>query len=103
MVVPFTDNLSLETRTMETEIDVPNKDLSLKPGMYANTELQLDHRENVLTIPVQALVKDGGAVTVLVLDAQNQVQREPVQTGIQGAELVEITRGVREGDRVIVG
>ena len=42
-VVRFTRNVSLQTRTMETEIDVENKDLSIDPGMYANTQLQLAH------------------------------------------------------------
>ncbi len=103
MVVRFTDNLSLETRTMETEIDVPNKDLSLLPGMYANTELQLDHREDVPTVPQQALIKNGDNINVFVLDAQNRVQQKAVQIGIQGSELVEVTSGLNVGDRVIVG
>jgi RND family efflux transporter MFP subunit len=103
MVVRFTRNVSLDTRTMETEIDVPNKDLSLTPGMYANTELQLDHRDNVLTIPVQAVVNDGNRRTVLVVDSQNDVQQRVIQTGIQGSELVEVTGGLSEGERVIVG
>jgi RND family efflux transporter MFP subunit len=103
MVVRFTRNVSLETRTMETEIDVPNKDLSLTPGMYANTELQLDHRDNVLTIPVQAVVNDGNRRTVLVVDSQNHVQQRVVRTGMQGSELVEVTGGLGEGERVIVG
>jgi RND family efflux transporter MFP subunit len=103
MVVRFTRNVSLDTRTMETEIDVPNNDLSLTPGMYANTQLQLDHRENVLTIPVQAVVKDGASQTVLVLDSGNHVQRRTIQTGIQGSELVEVTGGLSDGERVIVG
>ena len=103
MVVRFTRNVSFETRTMETEIDVPNKDLSLTPGMYANTELQLDHRDNVLTIPVQAMVNDGNKRTVLVVDSQNHVQQRVIQTGIQGSELVEVTGGLSEGEHVIVG
>jgi RND family efflux transporter MFP subunit len=103
MVVRFTRNVSLETRTMETEIDVPNKDLSLTPGMYANTELQLDHRDNVLTIPVQAVVNDGNRRTVLVVDSQDHVQQRVIKTGIQGSELVEVTGGLSEGERVIVG
>jgi RND family efflux transporter MFP subunit len=103
MVVRFTRNVSFETRTMETEIDVPNKDLSLTPGMYANTELQLDHRDNVLTVPVQAVVNDENRPTVLVVDSQNHVQQRVIQTGIQGSELVEVTGGLSEGERVIVG
>jgi RND family efflux transporter MFP subunit len=103
MVVRFTRNVSFETRTMETEIDVPNRNLSLTPGMYANTELQLDHRDRVLTIPVQAVVRDGGKATVLVVDGQNHVQQRTIQTGLQGSELMEVTGGLNEGERVILG
>ena len=55
-IVRFTRSVNFETRTMETEVDVPNRDLSIDPGMYANTRLQLGHVENVLTIPVEALL-----------------------------------------------
>ena len=43
-VVRFTRDVNFETRTMETEVDVENKDLSIDPGMYANTQLQLEPR-----------------------------------------------------------
>jgi len=59
-IVRFTRNVSLDTRTMQTEIDVPNKDLSLIPGMYANTYVQLAHKENVLTLPLLAIQHDDG-------------------------------------------
>ena len=100
-VVRFTREVSMETRTMETEIDVENKDLTLDPGMYANTELQLQHADGVLTIPVGALVQQGGAQVVYVLDSQNRVRIRPVQVGLQGALLAEIQRGLQQGDRVI--
>ena len=57
-MVRFTRDISLATRTMETEIDVENRDLSLTPGMYANTTLELERRDNVLTIPVQAVIQE---------------------------------------------
>jgi RND family efflux transporter MFP subunit len=100
-VVRFTREVSPETRTMETEIDVENKDLTLDPGMYANTELQLQHADGVLTIPVGALVQQGGAQVVYVLDSGNRVRIRPVQVGLEGALLAEIQRGVQQGDRVI--
>src|SRR5215469_13134443 len=72
-VVRFTRDVSLATRTMETEIDVENKDLSLSPGMYANATLELERKDNVLTIPQQAVVKNGGQTTVFIVDSQNRV------------------------------
>src|SRR5580692_2345993 len=55
-IVRFTRSVNFETRTMETEVDVENKDLSIAPGMYANTALGLADSHNVVTIPVEALV-----------------------------------------------
>jgi RND family efflux transporter MFP subunit len=102
-IVRFTRNVDFETRTMETEIDVDNKDLSIAPGMYANTLLQLAHVTNVVTIPVEALVLNGQQQTVYVLDSGNHIHARNVQVGIEGSKLAEITNGLRPGERVIVG
>ncbi len=102
-VIRFTRNVSLATRTMETEIDVENKDLSLTPGMYANTTIELESKTNVLTIPVQAVVRNGNQPTVLVVDNQNHVQLRNISLGLQGSALVEVTSGLNEGEHVITG
>ena len=102
-VVRFTRDLNFETRTMETEVDVENKDLSIDPGMYANTQLLLNHADNVLTIPVEALVLRDNQEVVYVLDGQNRVHERTVDIGLRGSQLAEIKSGLAEGDRVIVG
>jgi RND family efflux transporter MFP subunit len=102
-VVRFTRDVNFETRTMETEVDVENKDLSIDPGMYANTQLQLDHADNVLTIPVEALVLRHNKEFVYVLDSQNKVYVRKVVVGLRGSELAEIKEGLAEGERVILG
>ena len=102
-VVRFTRNVNFETRTMETEVDVDNKDLSIDPGMYANTTLQMASAGNVLTIPVEALVINGSQPTVYVLGANNHVHVRNVEVGLRGSKLAEIKSGLAEGDRVILG
>ncbi|HYK36484.1 efflux RND transporter periplasmic adaptor subunit [Alloacidobacterium sp.] len=102
-IVRFTRDVSLATRTMETEIDVENKDLSLAPGMYANATLELERKDNVLTVPLQAVVKNGDQASLLVVDRQNHVQPRNIQLGLQGSMLAEVTNGLNEGDRVITG
>ncbi len=102
-IVRFTRDVNFETRTMETEVDVENKDLSISPGMYANTMLRLAHVENVVTIPIEALVLNGRQQVVYVLDGNNHVHVRPVQVGIEGSKLAEIKSGLNAGDRVIVG
>ena len=79
-VVRFTRDVNFETRTMETEVDVENKDLSIDPGMYANTQLQLDHADDVLTIPVEALVLRDNKDIVYVLDSSNHVHPERLRS-----------------------
>ena len=102
-IARFTRDVNFETRTMETEVDVPNANLSIAPGMYANTMLQLAHVQNVITIPIEALVLKGQQQTVYALDSDNHVQIRNVQVGLQGSKLAEITSGLQPGDRVIVG
>ena len=102
-VVRFTRNLNPATRTMETEIDVPNKDLSLTPGMYANTKIELERHDNVLTVPVQAVLRNGNQETVLVVDGNHHVETRMIVTGLQGTNLVEVKSGLDEGDEVITG
>ena len=102
-IVRFTREVNFETRTMETEVDVENKDLSIAPGMYANTLLQLAHDTNVVTIPVEALVLNGQQETVYALDDSNRIHIRNVAVGLQGSRLAEITNGLNPGDRVVIG
>jgi RND family efflux transporter MFP subunit len=103
-IVRFTRNVNFETRTMETEVDVENKDLSITPGMYANTMLQLASARNVVTIPVEALVLNTREQpTVYVLDRENRVHIRAVTVGLEGTKLAEITAGLDPGERVLMG
>jgi len=102
-IVRFTRNVNYQTRTMETEVDVDNKDLSISPGMYANASLGLARVDNAITIPVEALVMRGSQPAVYALDADNRVRIHNVEVGIRGSRLVQIKSGLEPGDRVILG
>ncbi|HUX27499.1 MAG TPA: efflux RND transporter periplasmic adaptor subunit [Terracidiphilus sp.] len=103
-VVRFTRNVNFETRTMETEVDVENKDLSIDPGMYANTMLKLAEVKNAVTIPLEALVLNSRQQeTVYTLDSGNHVHIRTVTVGMEGSKLAEIKSGLEPGDRVILG
>lgn len=102
-VARFTRDVNAETRTMETELDVDNNDLAISPGMYANTALRLAHVENVVTIPVEAIVLKGNRQFVYVLDNANRVHVRAVELGVKGSKLAEVRSGLAVGDRVIVG
>jgi RND family efflux transporter MFP subunit len=103
-IVRFTRNVNFETRTMETEVDVENNDLSIAPGMYANTALQLASVQNAVTIPVEALVMNSRQQeTVYVLGENNHIHLRTVQVGLEGQKLAQIVSGLQPGDRVLIG
>lgn len=100
-IIRFTRSLDANTRTMLVEVDVPNPDLTLSPGMYAETTIQLQHEGNTLTLPAQAVVQNGNQTYVLIVNSANRVEKQPVTLGIQTANLDEITSGLQQGERVI--
>jgi len=101
-IARFAVDVSSDTRTMRTEVDVPNPDLSIMPGLYAEADLPLSGRKPVLTLQTEAVDHSGAKAAVLVIDRQNRLQRREVQTGPQTDDQVEIARGLGEGERVVV-
>lgn len=101
-IARFSDKLNTDTRTMETEVDVPNRSLELVPGMYATASIRLKAADGVLTIPVQALDRSENAASVLVID-HGQIARRDVRVGIEAPDKVEIVSGLHENELVVVG
>ena len=97
-----TGSLDPSTRSMQVEIDVPNKDGQLTPGMYADVTLNIQSAGDALVVPVQAVDRSGSKPFVLVVSSSNRVEKRPVQIGVATANRVEILSGAKEGDLVIV-
>jgi RND family efflux transporter MFP subunit len=103
-IVRSSGQIDLQTRTMHTEVDVPNQKFELVPGMYASVKIPLRAATNVLTLPVQAVqIGQEGKGSVLLLGADNKIERREVTLGLQSASSLEITSGLGEGDFVIFG
>jgi len=102
-VARFTDSLDPSTRTMQVEVDVPNPNYHLQPGMYADVRLNANSRPNALTVPVEAIRRGDSKNSVLVLDSTDRVQSRDVVLGVEGSNEVEILSGLSEGEQVIVG
>jgi membrane fusion protein (multidrug efflux system) len=88
---------------MHTEIDVPNLKLEIVPGMYAEASLVLQEKRDALAIPVQAINRREGHITVLVVDRENKVQERKIQTGLETPNDVEVVSGLSDGDLVVIG
>ena len=96
----FSQALDLATRTMAVEIEIPNKDHTLKPGMFAIVTLILAEKPNVLTLPTQAIMKDTRGSFVYIVNS-NTVKRVDIVAGIEQDSRTEIVSGLA-GDEDIV-
>jgi len=101
-VTRFSVDVTGETRTMHTEVDVPNPDYQLVPGVYAEAVLTLNQSGNVLTVPLQAVDRNGNETSVDVVDQNGKVETRPVKLGAETENAAEVTNGLQAGERVII-
>jgi len=102
-VTRFSKTVQTSTRTMDTEVDVPNPTFVLVPGLYAEVVLRTKQHLKALSVPVDAVEGTGDAARAYVVDSQGVVHVSQVKVGIETPQLIEILNGLREGDTVIVG
>jgi RND family efflux transporter MFP subunit len=94
--------LDPSTRTMQVEIDVPNADGKLSPGMYADVSLNIQRTGDALVVPIQAVDQTSGQPFVMLVDPTNRVEKRAVRIGVSTANRIEILSGLNAGDKVIV-
>jgi RND family efflux transporter MFP subunit len=101
-VARFSVEVTTDTRTMHTEVDVPNPTRVLMPGVYAQATLTLERKNDALTVALQAINHQGDQTTVDVVTPGNRIEERPVVLGLQTASDVEVVSGLREGEAVVV-
>lgn len=101
-VTRFEDKVDMATRTMNTEVDVPNRDYKLIPGMYAQVKLYMRQSNAALAVPLDAVEETSTGPAVYAVQG-GAVRLQPVSTGIKTSQQQEIRTGLKEGDLVIVG
>lgn len=102
-VARFADALDPQTRTMSTEIDFDNRDGRLIDGMYAEATLQLSHKDNALSVPIQAIERNSSGASVLVVNREGRIEQKQITLGQEGNDLIEVLSGLVENDRVVLG
>ena len=93
--------LSSDTKVYSTIVTIDQEVEQLKPGMTAVVEIHVDRLQNVLAVPVQAIVQVGQE-TWVYLDRSGRPQRQHVRLGATNDKFVEISEGMSEGDRVVL-
>jgi len=102
-ITRYADSVQMATRTMETEVDVPNPDGSLVPGMYAEVHLHLANRPNVLSVPLDAVDGIGTTIQQVYIVRDGVIHLANVTIGLQTPTRVEVLSGVQAGEKVVVG
>jgi len=98
----FSVELKEATRTMHTEVDVKNRDRALMPGLYADADVALEHRDDIPTIPLQAVNHEGNKTSVFVVGRNSEIEDRPIMLGLQTANDAEVVSGLAEGEEVVV-
>ncbi len=100
-VTRIADALQPGTRTLLTEIDISNPDGALQPGVYCTVELKIPRQSPALMIPASAIMFDQNGLQVAVVKDGIAHLHQIAITTDYGTE-VEVNRGVKDGDRVIL-
>jgi RND family efflux transporter MFP subunit len=90
------------SRTLLTELQVPNETGELFPGAYALITLQVGDNTGILTIPSNALLFRSDGTTVGVVEANGRVEIRKITTNLNLGDKLEISQGLSEADQVIV-
>jgi RND family efflux transporter MFP subunit len=102
-VTRFSVDVREDTRTMHTEVDVPNPTRVLLPGLYAEATIVLEKKDQAVAVPLQAIDQENNRATVDVVNASKRIEVRQVILGIQTATDAEVIAGLNEGDLVVVG
>jgi RND family efflux transporter MFP subunit len=100
-VARFSVDVREDTRTMHTEVDVPNPSRILLPGLYAEATITLEKKDAAIAVPLQAVDQDNNKTTVDVVDSSGKIERRQIVLGIQTATDAEVLSGLQAGELVV--
>jgi multidrug efflux pump subunit AcrA (membrane-fusion protein) len=100
-IVRTANALDVNTRTLQVEVDVDNRNGKLLPGAYAQVHLKLPMRHPAVIIPVSTLMFRSEGLRVVTLDNQNYAHLQPITVGRDWGTRIEVLTGLSAGERVV--
>ena len=100
-VTRFSYALEEASKTMLAEVEVPNPNLELRPGMYASVKVGIESRADALLVPTDALVQEKAGAFVFTV-ADNKAKKTPVKAGFNDGQQAEIVSGLQPDQPVIL-
>jgi RND family efflux transporter MFP subunit len=95
------ESINPQARTMRVEVDMPNEDHKLVPGMYVTVAFSLPPR-GLVEVPAATLIFRSSGTEVADVDDGGKIHFEKVTIGRDNGSLVELTSGVKPGDRLVL-
>jgi membrane fusion protein (multidrug efflux system) len=114
-VVPYADEafsgevyfvaptLDARNRRLLIKAIIDNPDHRLRPGMFANIRVEVANKQDALVVPEAAIAYDADGTFVWRVRSDGTPERVPIETGIRRANRVEVTSGLKAGDRIVSG
>ncbi|MDO9286239.1 MAG: efflux RND transporter periplasmic adaptor subunit [Aquabacterium sp.] len=94
--------LKAETRSIPVRVEMANPSQKLKPAMFAQVEVSVGGKSPVLTVPDSAVIDTGTRRIVIVQAQEGRFEPREVDVGTRGENYVEILKGVKDGEQVVV-
>jgi RND family efflux transporter MFP subunit len=92
-----------QTRTMHTEVDVPNPQRVMMPGMYVDATLRIAMQNGAVAVPKETVNIEGDERSVWVVDPSGVVEHRPIKVGVETPTQVEVLSGLQVGELVAAG
>ena len=83
-------------------MEIQNSNFRLKPGMYAKVDFVVEHKQNTLVVPANAIVDLNGKKGVFMPDEGDVAKFKPITIGMSQTDVVEVVDGLPEGARVVI-
>jgi membrane fusion protein, multidrug efflux system len=96
------DAIDTNTRTLLTEVDVPNPDNRLLPGSFGEVHFKVGNNIDKVTVPVNAMLFRSQGAQVAVIGANNKIELREINIGRDFGTTLEILAGISASDRIVV-
>jgi RND family efflux transporter MFP subunit len=93
--------LDASNRSLRTEIDIPNEDGLLRPGMYATVTILLEQRDEALALPITAIIHNGEETYCCAVES-GKIEHRPITLGLRRGDEVEVVSGLDDNDTVVL-
>lgn len=93
--------VNVQSRTNRVRVTVPNRDLRLKPGMFATIYFDAQIGQNILAVPMEAVVVTGERNLVFVRDSTGTLLPRQIVLGTRAGDRVQVLSGLQEGETIV--